>query len=142
MKRLFYILCVCCLLLVAASCNKRDCNGNLDGCWQLLEWRNSDGTLLADKDSMIFYCFQLQMACFNKNSGQHYLRSSLEVFPDRFRIYDPMDYIGDRHDTIFPMSVLSVMGVPADGIFHILSIGSSRMSLTTNNGDVLQLRKY
>ena len=144
MKKLLYIFAISCMLLtVSTSCDKRDCNGNLDGMWQLLELRDKDNVVLFNKDSMIFYSFQLDMASFNKQSGsQLFMRSSFEYTPQQIRIYAPLDYVGNKHDSIFPMSELAPVGVPADGIFHIESLSGSRMMLKTNQGAALSFRKY
>ena len=105
--------------MLLAGCNKWDCNGDLDGMWQLTEWRDKDNKVKATKQNMIFYSFQLQMA-----------------------IFDPIEYAGSGHDNILPMSVLAPFGVPADGIFHVQTLTGSTMMLTTNNQDVLTFRKY
>ena len=130
-------------LMAMTSCEKRDCNGDLDGMWQLLEWRDKDNVVKATKEDMIFYSFQLQMASFNKQSGKvSFMRTSLEVSPDKVHIYNPIEYIGKGHDEIQPMSVLSVFGVPEDGILWIQVLTSSTMVLKTGNQDILTFRKY
>ena len=143
MKRKAYIL----FILVAAvmfmtSCDKWDCNGDLDGMWQLTEWRDRDNNVKATKEDMIFYSFQLQMACFRMNGDQFFSRSSLEVSPNQIRIYDPIEYGGNGHDVVKPMSMLSVVGVPEDGVFLIQVLTGSKMELKTNSQDVLVFRKY
>lgn len=127
-----------------ASCDKWDCNGDLDGMWQMTEWRDKDGSVKATKQDMIFYSFQLQMACFRKQStkNQFYIRTSLEVKPDQIRIYAPINYAGNGHDEVLPMSVLSPCGVPEDGILWIQTLNGSTMMLKTNSQDVLTFRKY
>ena len=130
-------------LMAMTSCEKRDCNGDLDGMWQLLEWRDKDNVVKATKEDMIFYSFQLQMASFNKQSGKvSFIRTSLEVSPDKVRIYNPIEYVGKGHDEIQPMSVLSVFGVPEDGILWIQVLTNNTMELKTGNQDVLTFRKY
>ena len=129
--------------MAMTSCEKRDCNGDLDGMWQLLEWRDKDNVVKATKEDMIFYSFQLQMASFNKQSGKvSFMRTSLEVSPDKVHIYNPIEYIGKGHDEIQPMAVLSVFGVPEDGILWIQVLTSSTMVLKTGNQDILTFRKY
>jgi hypothetical protein len=128
--------------MTMTSCDKWDCNGNLDGMWQLTEWRDVDNNVKATKEDMIFYSFQLQMASFRKNSSEFYLRASLEVSPEQIRIYDPFDYVGNGHDKIKPMSMLSAVGVPEDGIFLIQVLTGNAMELKTNAGETLVFRKY
>ncbi len=126
--------------MVVTGCDKRDCNGDLDGMWQMLEWRDKENVVKATKDDMIFYSFQLQMADFRKVDNE--IRTSLKVTPEQIIIYDPIIYKGNGHDEIRPMSELSVFGVPEDGIMWIQVLTGSRMELKTNNQDILIFRKY
>ena len=143
MKVRLYILAIVAAVLSMSSCDKKDCNGDLDGMWQLTEWRGSDNTVKATKQDMIFYSFQLQMSSFQKNrNGSLFIRALLKVSPDQITIYNPFDYVGDSHDEVRPMSILSVVGVPEDGIFHIVSLTGSSMLLKTNDGELLTFRKY
>jgi len=141
-KRIFYISILVATLMSMTSCDKWDCNGDLDGMWQLTEWRDSENNVKATKEDMIFYSFQLQMACFRKNGSEFYLRSSLEASPEKIRIYDPIEYGGNGHDVVKPMSILSVVGVPEDGIFLVQVLTGSAMELKTNSGETLVFRKY
>ena len=142
-KAKLYILALVAAVLSMSSCDKKDCNGDLDGMWQLTEWRGADNTVKATKQDMIFYSFQLQMSSFQKNrNGSLFIRALLKVSPDQITIYNPFDYVGDSHDEVRPMSILSVVGVPEDGIFHIVSLTGSSMLLKTNDGELLTFRKY
>ena len=143
-KRGLHILIFVAMTVMAMiSCDKWDCNGDLDGMWQMVEWRDKDGAVKATKEDMIFYSFQLQMASFRKQSGeQFFIRTSMEVSPEEIRIYDPIEYIGNRHDKVQPMSVLSVVGVPQDGILEIQTLTGSTMVLKTGSQDILTFRKY
>lgn len=143
MKKNIYILILFVATLTITSCDKWDCNGDLDGMWQLTEWRDNENNVKATKDDMIFYSFQLQMASFRKLSEENYYVSSmLEVGSEQIRIYNPAIYDGDGHDKLFPMSILSIVGVPEDGIFHIDVLTGSTMKLKTNNQETLVFRKY
>lgn len=139
-RRLYYILALLSLLMVVTGCDKRDCNGDLDGMWQMLEWRDKENVVKATKDDMIFYSFQLQMADFRKVGNE--IRTSLKVTPEQIIIYDPIIYKGNGHDGILLMSELSSFGVPEDGIMWIQVLTGSRMELKTNNQDILIFRKY
>ena len=139
-KRRLYIIALLSLLMAVTGCDKRDCNGDLDGMWQMLEWRDKENVVKATKDDMIFYSFQLQMADFRKVDNE--IRTSLKVTPEQIIIYDPIIYKGNGHDEIRPMSELSVFGVPEDGIMWIQVLTGSRMELKTNNQDILIFRKY
>ena len=130
-------------MAAVTGCNKADCNGDLDGMWQLTEWRDKDGGVKATTQDMIFYSFQLQMASFRKQSGKKFfIRTSMKASPTQIQIYDPIEYAGNRHDAIKPMSVLSVVGVPEDGILHVEVLTGSAMVLKTSKEDVLTFRKY
>ena len=143
MKTRYIIMMLVTAAMLLAGCNKWDCNGDLDGMWQLTEWRDKDNKVKATKQNMIFYSFQLQMASFRRQKGGRlYSRSSMKATPEQITIFDPIEYAGSGHDNILPMSVLAPFGVPADGIFHVKTLTGSTMMLTTNNQDVLTFRKY
>ena len=143
MKKIIYILILFVATLTITSCDKWDCNGDLDGMWQLTEWRDNENNVKATKDDMIFYSFQLQMASFRKLSEENYYVSSmLEVGSEQIRIYNPAIYDGDGHDKLFPMSILSIVGVAEDGIFYIDVLTGSTMKLKTNTQETLVFRKY
>ena len=143
MKKKIYILFVfVAVVLFMTSCDKWDCNGDLDGMWQLTEWRDKDNNVRATKEDMIFYSFQLQMASFRMNGDKFFIRTSLEASPEKIRIFDPIEYGGNGHDVIKPMSTLSIVGVPEDGIFLVQVLTGSKMCLKTNGDDVLVFRKY
>ena len=133
------------MALAITSCNKSDCNGELDGMWQLIQWRDKDNAVKATKEDMIFYSFQLRMATFRKKGAEdsfYSINSMLEVSQNKIRIYDPAIYNGNGHDEIKPMSELSVFGVPEDGIMWIQVMTSDALELKTNGEDVLTFRKY
>ncbi|MBR5053075.1 MAG: lipocalin-like domain-containing protein [Bacteroidaceae bacterium] len=138
-KNCIFIL-VAMLMIAMTSCDKWDCNGDLDGMWQLTEWRDKDNNVKATKQDMIFYSFQLQMASFRKRNG--FLRTSMKASPEQIVIYDPIMYKGGGHDEILPMSELAEFGVPEDGIFWIEVLTGSSMVLKTNMQDVFTFRKY
>ena len=131
------------ITFVMTGCDKWDCNGDLDGMWQLTEWRDKDNVVKATKQDMIFYSFQLQMASFRKKKGEIiYIRSLMKASPEEIIIYAPFEYIGNGHDEVKPMSVLSGFGVPADGIFRVQVLTGSAMVLRTTEEDILTFRKY
>lgn len=143
MKPRLYILALLAAVLTLTGCDKKDCNGDLDGMWQLTEWRDASDAVKATTQDMIFYSFQLQMASFLKNNVDYfYIRALLKVSPDQIIIYNPFEYVGDKHDETRPMSVLSGVGVPEDGVFQIVTLTGSSMLLETSSGDRLSFRKY
>lgn len=129
--------------LALTGCNKWDENGDLDGMWQLTEWRDNTGKVVATKQDMIFYSFQLRMASFRRQRKEiAFVRTSMEATPEKIRIYDPLEYAGNGHDRILPMSVLSPFGVPDDGILLVEVLTGGTMVLKTNGQHVLTFRKY
>ena len=144
MKTRNYIFILLAMLTFAlAGCDKWDENGDLDGHWQLTEWRDQDGNIKATKQDMMFYSFQLKIASFKKNTEEQlYIRSSMEASSEQIRIYDPIEYAGGGHDAILPMAVLAPFGIPEDGILRVETLTGSTMVLTTSRRDVLTFRKY
>jgi len=137
------MLIIAAIAIIVSSCDKKDCNGDLDGMWQLTEWRDKNNLVKATKQDMIFYSFQLQMASFLKRGERDFfIRTSLKVSPEKICIYDPIEYVGNGHDEVQPMSVLSPVGVPEDGLFLIQVLTGSTMQLRTNEQEILTFRKY
>lgn len=130
--------CFCLLLL---SCeNKHDVNGQLDGMWQLIEWRDTFDLLQADKNSRIFYSIQLELVQFRdfaQGKGNYYL-AYFRHTKDSLIIYRPIDF---SHDSIVDLSELKPFGVPADGRFHIDHLNNDILLLNSKEGR-LRFRKY
>ena len=129
--------------MLSFSCDKVDCNGHLDGQWQMIEWTSPSGELVGNSEMQIYYSFQLQMMMFQKLSeslGQQ--RASFENQSFAIRIYDPIEYQGNGHDRILPMNVLSRYAVPSDGIMKIEHLTSQKMVLYSTEKGRLTFRKY
>lgn len=126
------------------SCDKVDCNGDLDGQWQMIEWTSPNGELVGNNEMQIYYSFQLQMVGFQRlsptNNGRQ--RSSFENQNSAIRIYDPIEYQGNGHDKILSMDVLSRYGVPSDGIMKIEHLSPQKMILSSAEKGRLTFRKY
>ena len=126
------------------SCDKVDCNGDLDGQWQMIEWTSPSGELVGNNEMQIYYSFQLQMVGFQRlsptNNGRQ--RSSFENQNSAIRIYDPIEYQGNGHDEILSMDVLKQYGVPSDGVMKIESLTSKTLVLTSTETGKLCFRKY
>ena len=143
LTRHIILLAVACVGLVMASCDKKDCNGDLDGMWQLTLWTSPQGDTIATKDSMIFYSVQLKMMNFKKNmSPMLNINSSFEKYSEAIRVFDPIVYQNNGHDSIYPMSVLQSMGVPEDGVMRIESLTSGKLILSSATEGTLRFRKY
>ena len=126
------------------SCDKVDCNGHLDGQWQMIEWTSPNGELVGNNEMQIYYSFQLQMMGFQRlsatNNGRQ--RSSFDNQGSSIRIYDPIEYQGHGHDKILPMDVLSRYGVPSDGMMKIEHLSPQKMVLSSTEKGRLTFRKY
>lgn len=125
------------------SCDKVDCNGDLDGQWQMIEWTSPNGELVGNSEMQIYYSFQLQMMMFQNLSeslGQQ--RASFENQGSSIRIYDPIEYQGHGHDKILSMDVLSRYGVPSNGMMKIEHLSPQKMVLSSTEKGRLTFRKY
>lgn len=126
------------------SCDKVDCNGDLDGQWQMIEWTSPNGELVGNNEMQIYYSFQLQMMGFQRlsatNNGRQ--RSSFDNQGSSIRIYDPIEYQGHGHDKILSMDVLSRYGVPSDGMMKIEHLSPKKMVLSSTEKGRLTFRKY
>lgn len=126
------------------SCDKVDCNGDLDGQWQMIEWTSPNGELVGNNEMQIYYSFQLQMMGFQRlsatNNGRQ--RSSFDNQGSSIRIYDPIEYQGHGHDKILSMDVLSRYGVPSNGMMKIEHLSPQKMVLSSTEKGRLTFRKY
>lgn len=143
-NNIFKLLFTALISVLFFSCDKVDCNGDLDGQWQMTEWTTPSGELVGNNEMQIYYSFQLQMMGFQRlsatNNGRQ--RSSFENKGFAIRIYDPIEYLGAGHDSILPMDVLSRYGVPSDGIMKIEHLSSQKMVLSSAEKGRLSFRKY
>lgn len=143
MRRILFFTAILTFVWGFTGCDKKDCNGDLDGMWQLTEWRNPDGAVIATREDMIFYSFQLQMMNFKKLTEPSLnINSSFRNAGDGIQVYDPIIYIGNGHDQIQDMSVLKPVGVPADGQMKIEGLSSGELVLSSASEGVLKFRKY
>lgn len=143
MKKILYFIILLAFVAGITGCNKQDCNGDLDGMWQLVEWKDPEGTIVATGEDMIFYSVQLQMMNFKKLTpvGLNY-NASFKRTDAGIQVYDPVKYIGGGHDQIMDMSVLASVGVPSDGIMKIEGLSSQELVLSSQAKGTLRFRKY
>lgn len=131
------------ILLLASSCDKVNCNDGLDGQWQMVEWKSSEGEIVATKDAKLYYCFQLQMMMFQKLSPPaSYVFSSFQNQHTSIRVYDPIKYKGDGHDLILSMDTLKQFGVPFDGLMEIEKLSGDTLVLCSQEFGRLCFRRY
>ena len=147
-KHFFLYLIVPLLFLVLyTNCeNKRDDSGTLGGMWQLVEWRNIDGSLAYDKpDTNIYYKIRSNLLMFQELPGEEY-RYFLTYYhqtADSFIIDQPYKIVKDveLNKTLYPIEVLRRYGIPANGRLHIDVLNSDKMVLSGEEGS-LRFRKY
>lgn len=136
MKNLFIILLA---LVVISACEKVDCNGDLDGMWQLTSWEDiNSGQQVADKQSKIFWHVKLTLMQFNKSTEATYYLAYFSHTPDSLFV---REVYRSPHDTPTSLVELKPYGVEADGKFSIEQLSSSRMVLKSIN-HCLTFRKF
>lgn len=125
------------------SCDKLDRNGDLDGQWQMYEWRSPNGEIVGNTELQIYYSFQLEMMMFQKLSvSSGYLLSSFQNEGNRIYVFDPIKYKGNGHDEILPMDTLMLYGVPLNGVMYIDSLTPRTLVLSSVETGRLCFRKY
>ena len=131
-------LCLSVTMLISSCEVKWDQNGDLDGMWQMTEWRDNTGTILATKEQGYYFCFQLQLLKFQESGkGAHYL-SYFTATHDSLIIGRTYEWPAD---SISPLSSLSKYGIPSDGRLHIDLLNSNHLILSSSEG-ILTFRKY
>lgn len=148
MKKITCVIFLLVTLSVFTTCDKWDCNGNLDGMWQMTEWwqtRDGNQELIAVKDSQIYYSFQLSMVRFQRYHKDKYrmIQASFSLSVSQLKVYNPLGLAVNHHETFRDMKELSVFGVPESGIFRIEYLSSDRFVLVSEEcKDSLIFRKY
>lgn len=140
-KNTYIILLIAVIGLFMASCDRKtDENGDLDGMWQLTEWRDkATGEVVATNESGIYYCVQLKLIKFQLGGdGSYYPLSHFTRTPDELIIGKTVVWPSNEERGF---EVLADFGVPANGRFHIDALSGSRMQLSSESA-VLLFRKY
>ena len=141
MKTYLYILYITTTLLLLHSCDrwKWDENGDLDGLWQMTEWRDkSTHDIIKDKHDSLYYSFQLnimKLQYTNKATCYHsyFTRTDAELIIGKTILYPT--------DEERPLTDLTPYGVPTDGHFHIDVLNSKDMVLSSPSA-IITFRKY
>lgn len=145
----FFLYSIISLFLLAlyTSCeNKRDDSGTLGGMWQLVEWRNADGSLAYDKpDAHIYYKIRNNILMLQElpGEGETYFLTYYHQEEDNLVINQPYTIVRDSElDTIpYTIDALRKYGIPSSGRLHIDVLTSDKMVLTGEEG-TLRFRKY
>ena len=143
MKKATYIIhCILLILLTSlSSCDewKWDENGDLDGMWQMTEWRDkATGNIIATNEDGIYYSFQLKLMKFQQTSSDTYHLSYFTHAGNQLIVGKTIVWPDDEE---CPLTDLVQYGVPADGRFNIDALSKSRMQLSTDDVK-LTFRKY
>ena len=144
-----YIYCIVALLslFLYSSCeNKRDDSGTLGGMWQLVEWRNSDGSLAYDKPgTKIYYKIRNNILMLQELPGETetYFLTYYHLNDDYLVIKQPYTIVRDAELDTIPHTIeaLHKYGIPSNGRLHIDVLESDKMVLTGDEG-TLRFRKY
>ena len=149
-QKRIYIYCIVALLslFLQTSCeNKRDDSGTLGGMWQLVEWRNADGSLAYDKpDKHIYYKIRNNLLMLQELPGAEaatYFMTYYHLEDNNLVINQPYTIVKDAElDTIpYTIDALHKYGIPSNGRLHIDELSSDKMVLTGDDG-TLRFRKY
>lgn len=144
---------------MAASCQKTDTNGPLDGMWQLTSLQlKSSNTELNDKNDSIYWHFKLQLMKVERlgyypclNTFRH-TADSLHVLRSYLRPYDrligadvPTETTDDAGNPVvvagFSDPRLKQAGMAGDGKFRIEVADGDRLILSRGDS-ILTFRRY
>lgn len=148
-RKHIYIYCIVALLslFLQTSCeNKRDDSGTLGGMWQLVEWRNADGSLAYDKpDKHIYYKIRSNLLMLQELPGETdtYFMTYYHLEGENLVINQPFTIVRDSELDTIPYSIdaLRKYGISGNGRLHIDVLNSDKMVLTGESG-TLRFRKY
>ena len=137
-KSFIYIL----LFLIGAifaSCDKLDKNGDLDGAWQLTSLqRSEDETVVADKNSRIYYYFKLDLMELREVSDTMYYLARFQHIGDSL-IIGPV--YQSPFDSLVAISAVNEKFGIDDGRMHIINLTHSSLILE-NKRYKITFRKF
>lgn len=144
MKNVAIIFLFLLMIAVNFSCTKGDCNGYLDGTWQLVEWRDTGDSVKATKENEIYYSFQLSMIKLQRLdcTPARSKMASFERYGDSLRVCRPLTNLGGGHEKYSPIKELADYGIPADSSFLVKVLTSDALILSSNKSGTLVFRKY
>lgn len=144
----FFLYCIVVFLSLClyTSCeNKRDDSGTLGGMWQLVEWRNADGSVAYNKpDTTIYYKVRSNLLMLQELPGEgeayfftYYLQTADSIIINRDKIFNN----AERDAVPHPIGDLKKYGIPDNGRLHIDVLNADKMVLSGEEGR-LSFRKY
>ncbi len=137
MKKLLLTLLFPILSILGGCENWHETAGDLAGMWQLTEWKDTDGKVIATKDDGIYYSFQLELMKLQKLGDYFYL-----LYYTHEGDYIILGNIYQRpNDNPVESSSIEYLGAPTEGKFHIDCLSGGKMILSSSKG-TLQFRKY
>ena len=141
MKKILLPLVFTTMLVIFFSCeNKHNCNGQLDGNWQLIAWtRNANDSLVATNHTKsIYYVINLQLIkIWDTKETPNYLCSFIKRNDSIIlkKVYS------SPFDEEKAFSDMNKYGVSDDGAFKIIKNDASKLILR-NSINTLTFRKY
>ena len=138
-KSILYIIAAFITLTMNSCEMKWDKNGDLDGMWQMTEWRNTTtGTIVKTKQDAYYYSIQQDILKIRRvNEGGYYL-SLFTKRNDSLIIQRPVFW---PKDSVCSLSDLAPYGVPGHGRLHIDMLNSNHMVLSSDTATIA-FRKY
>ncbi len=134
-----YIAILLCLPFFVSCEMKWDENGDLDGMWQMTEWRDkATNAIIKTKHDSIYYCVQLKLIKFQDRDFGIQPLAYFQQTPDSLILGKIVMWPAD---TVCSYTSVKKYGVPADGRFHIDALNSNHMVLSSTDA-TLTFRKY
>ena len=140
MRKLLYLIYIGVAAAMCTACeSKWDENGDLDGMWQLTEWRDrASGAVVKTNADSVYYCVQLKLIKFQNMAQTSYYLCYFTQTSDSLVIGKVTTWPANEEKTF---AELAPYGVPANGRFHIDALSKKRMRLSSNAA-FLTFRKY
>lgn len=141
MRQLLNFIYIGFIITTFIACEgKHNCNGDLDGNWQLTSWKcNSDGSIKATNKDGIYYAVSLNLVKIwaSTQARENYLLD----FTLRNDSLILLKAYASPFDSIVSFKSLKDYGVSEDGKFKIGTLNSRELVLI-NNDNTLFFRKY
>ena len=148
MKRYTYILIILLAVVLAASCESYQINGNLDGFWQVSSIEEKETGNISDCDGDIYYSFQRELVLIsyvspNIPQGQmkenyiaYFSYENDSIYMSDFRIYL------DREGKQAPLSKLTKFGLyDTFNTFRVEKLDKTSLILNSKEARII-LRKF
>lgn len=124
------------------SCDKLDKNGDLDGNWQLTEWRdNASDSIIISNQKALYYTVKLDLMQFMLIGDNH--RPCISYFKhyNDSLIITQAFQTKSNSDSLVSIDYLKKYGVSQDGKFAIKCLNRNNLILR-NADNTLTFRKY